>query len=90
MKKTLAIILALMLSLASVSFSLAETVEPTPLTWWCISSQSDFYNARAAAWNEQNPDRPITLETVDMAGSDRQPSCWWPCRPAKALPTTAT
>ena len=72
MKKTLAIILALMLSLASVSFSLAETVEPTPLTWWCISSQSDFYNARAAAWNEQNPDRPIALETVDMAGSDRQ------------------
>lgn len=72
MKKTLAIILALMLSLASVSFSLAETVEPAPLTWWCISSQSDFYNARAAAWNEQNPDRPIALETVDMAGSDRQ------------------
>ena len=31
MKKTLAIILALMLSLASVSFSLAETVEPAPL-----------------------------------------------------------
>ena len=42
MKKTLAIILALMLSLASVSFSLAETVEPTPLTWWCISSQIRF------------------------------------------------
>ncbi len=74
MKKTLAIILTLMLTLASASFSLAETetVEPTPLTWWCISSQADFYNARAAAWNEQNPDRPIALETVDMAGSDRQ------------------
>lgn len=72
MKKTLAIILVLMLTLSIASLSLAETVGATPLTWWCISSQADFYNARAAAWNEQNPDRPIALETVAMAGSDRQ------------------
>ena len=90
MKKTLAIILALMLSLASVSFSLAETVEPTPLTWWCISSQSDFYNAAQLPGMSRTPTAPSRWKPLTWPVPTVKPSCWWPCRPAKALPTTAT
>ena len=49
-----------------------KSTGPVKLTWWCISSQADFYNARAEEWNKQNPDRQIELETVSMGGSDRQ------------------
>ncbi len=72
MKKLLALVLATILVLSTLAIGVAETAEPTTLTWWCISSQADFYLARAEAWNAANPDRQINLDAVSMGGSDRQ------------------
>lgn len=71
MKKILSLALALMMLLGTLGAS-AEAVEPTKFTWWCISSQADFYQSRVDAWNAANPDRPIEVDIVGMAGSDRQ------------------
>lgn len=52
--------------------SVKEPVGPVKFTWWCISSQADFYKARAEEWNKANPNRQIVLDVVGMGGSDRQ------------------
>lgn len=73
MKKLLSLFLAVLLPLTvSLTVGVAESSEPTPLTWWCISSQADFYMARAEAWNAANPDRQIALDAVGMNSADRQ------------------
>lgn len=73
MKKLLSLFLAVLLTLTvSLTVGVAESSEPTPLTWWCISSQADFYMARAEAWNAANPDRQIALDAVGMNSADRQ------------------
>lgn len=68
----LAISLTTLFASGSSASSEAKAEGPTKFTWWCISSQADFYRARAEEWNKQNPDRQIELEAVGVGGSDRQ------------------
>ena len=49
-----------------------------------------FLQCPRSCLNEQNPDRPITLETVDMAGSDRQTKLLVALQTGEGAPTTAT
>lgn len=75
MKKRLGMVLASAMlagSLMGTNALADDSAEATKFTWWCISSQADFYQSRVDAWNEANPDRPIELDIVGMAGSDRQ------------------
>lgn len=78
--KRLAVMLFVMLSVMTMVFAggSSESAKspasegPVKLTWWCISSQADFYKARAEEWNKANPDRQIELDAVGVGGSDRQ------------------
>lgn len=78
MKKVFALMVVVALTVTTLfAAGASENAEvksegPTKLTWWCISSQADFYKARAEEWNKQNPDRQIELDAVGVGGSDRQ------------------
>ena len=78
MKRFVIIVFAMVMTMAMIfpngtEESVATTSNgPTKFTWWCISSQADFYKARANEWNKQYPDRQIDLDAVGVGGSDRQ------------------
>lgn len=77
MKKVLAMLSVLLLASGMVfaggsSEKATDPGAPTKLTFWVISAHADFYKERAAAWNEQHPDRQIDLEVVSYPSTERQ------------------
>ncbi|MDR0928684.1 MAG: ABC transporter substrate-binding protein [Oscillospiraceae bacterium] len=70
MKKTLSLVLAVLMVLALGSVATAES-SPTKLTLWTfIDQHAQFYNTMVGEWNAANPDRQIELEATVLGYDD--------------------
>lgn len=68
MKKTLSILLVLVMALGIVS---AASAEGTKLTLWTfIDQHGQFYDTMAEEWNKANPDRLLDLECTVLGYDD--------------------
>ncbi|MDL2206804.1 ABC transporter substrate-binding protein [Eubacteriales bacterium OttesenSCG-928-N13] len=69
MKRTLSLLIALVMVLGMCSFASAEGA--TKLTLWTfIDQHATFYNTMAEEWNKANPDRQVELEATVLGYDD--------------------
>lgn len=69
MKRILVLLLVLAM-MVPMCTALAEA-EPETITLWTFQElHIEFYKAMAEKWNEENPDKPINLETLALSDAD--------------------